>query len=80
MAALMAAPDTTICKNPIDVVVANAVAHGGAFLGIVDVPGDGYDQIVVFLKRGMITIGAAQGGCIITPPIPVGLAKRGLGV
>lgn len=54
--------------------IAETEANGGALVDMIDVPGIEFDQIVVVNGFGMLWIGYAKEGCMVSRPIPIGKA------
>jgi hypothetical protein len=48
----------------------------GELLGIVDIPGIGVDQIVIWIVQGVIRQAPALGGCMVGDPVTLVQAKK----
>lgn len=46
--------------------------HDGDIIALIDVPGSGFDQLLVASYLGAVAVGAFKDGCAVTGPIPVG--------
>lgn len=68
---LAAVPPAQTCVDSIEQAVSGINDQGGIFLGIVDVPGAGFDQMLVFLAGGSIVVGLAERNCMVSDPIPL---------
>jgi hypothetical protein len=64
------------CAASLDEVVTAVEAKGGTLLDLIDMPGDGFDQLVFFDSQGTIIMGLAFRGCIVSPPVGVGKMRE----
>lgn len=59
------------CLVPLGETISDVEAKGGAFIDLVDVRSDHFDQIVILTMAGGLFVGGVKDGCIVTPPIPL---------
>lgn len=70
------AADASACTFTIEQATAAAQAKGGSVLSLVDVPGDGADQVLVADVGGAIQAWPALKGCMVGTPTSLIPSKK----
>jgi hypothetical protein len=74
MIPLLLALSTPACPSEyrLDTVVTQIEAQGGMLLGLVAIPGQHADQLLVATLNGaVVVVGLVYDGCVIGPPRPL---------
>lgn len=63
------------CRTSVDKAVADAIEFGGYLVDLIDIPGEGADQLLVVKVQGAIVASLVFKSCLTGPPIGLVAAK-----
>lgn len=67
--------DDAPCRLDVAAAVAAAEKTGGGLIDLVDIPGDGADQLLIAEANGLVQVWPVKDGCMVLGGTPIVIAR-----